>query len=211
MFGMLDYRAHKLLFLTFFIPNFAMTIFSLFALPLINYSIGISLADERIFQILISVVSLFVLGLIWLMVFIIIVKSFEFIFSLFVDIIPHDGRTKDEAEMVAWGGDKAIRHLAISKHPNTWTDELINELPKNDWVQNICFRKLIIRRCELIKEHYKSLPEDTPYNDYHAEKILEENNLVVKWQEKVLSTKQIRKILISFSFFLLLIIFNPFV
>ena len=50
MFGMLDYRAHKLYFIIFFIPHFFITLFSLFALPFINYSMGAVIAEERIFQ-----------------------------------------------------------------------------------------------------------------------------------------------------------------
>ena len=110
MFGMLDYRAHKLYFLIFFIPISLLTLFSLFALPLINYSIGFFLSDVRVLQILISLVSLFVLEIVWLLfIFGFISKLFQFIFELFVDVIPHDGRTKEEAKMVVYNGDKAIR------------------------------------------------------------------------------------------------------
>jgi hypothetical protein len=211
MFGMLDYRAHKLYFLIFFIPISLLTVFSLFALPLINYSIGYYFSDVRVFQILISLVSLFVLEIVWL-IFIMgfINKLFQFIFELFVDVIPHDGRTKEEAQMVVYNGEKAIRSLSISKHPTTWTDELINDLPKNDWVSSMFYRNNIIRRCNLVREYYQSMPEETPFADSHINKVLEENNLVLKWHETVLTSIQYRRSIFAYSFFLFLLILNPY-
>jgi len=211
MFGMLDYRAHKLYFLIFFIPISLLTVFSLFELPLINYSIGYYFSDVRVFQILISLVSLFVLEIVWL-IFIMgfINKLFQFIFELFVDVIPHDGRTKEEAQMVVYNGEKAIRSLSISKHPTTWTDELINDLPKNDWVSSMFYRNNIIRRCNLVREYYQSMPEETPFADSHINKVLEENNLVLKWHETVLTSIQYRRSIFAYSFFLFLLILNPY-
>ena len=210
MFGMLDYRANKLYFLIFFIPQLCISLFSVFALPFINYSIGFYLADERVFQILISLVSLVILEVIWIgVVFGVISKLFGFIFGLFVDVIPHDGRTKEEAKLVVHSGEKAIRSIAITKHPTTWTDELINDLPKNDWVSNMFYRNNMVRRCNLIREYYQSMPEETPYEDSHVKKVLEENNLVLKWTETALSSLQIRRGIIAYSFLLFLLISNP--
>ena len=39
----------------------------MFALPLIHYSIGFYYAEERVFQIIISLISLFVLEIVWLL------------------------------------------------------------------------------------------------------------------------------------------------
>jgi hypothetical protein len=210
MFGMLDYRAHKLYFILFFIPRAVLVLFHMFCLPLIHYSIGLSLADERLFQILISLVALFIIEVIWLLIlFGFISKVFEFIFSLFVDIIPHDGRTKEEAKMVVWNGEKGIRALAISKHPTTWTSELIDEIPKNDWVQNLFFKNELTVRLEAIFEHFSLLPSDSPDTDLQIDKILKEKNLEPDWQEKVFTNVSWRRGIVSYSFFILLIIFNP--
>ncbi len=218
MFGMLDYRAHKLYLLIFFIPIFLLTLFSLFALPLIYYSIGFYFAEERVFQILISLISVFVFQIV-LFLFIcisflidnklfLIDKLFLFIFELFVDVIPHDGRTKEEAQMVVYSGNKAIRFLAIAKHPTTWTDELINDVPKNDWVSNMFYRNNIVRRYNLIREYYQSRPEETLYFG-HVEKVLEENDLVLKWDEKVFGSPAYRSDILTYSFLLFLLILNP--
>tara|TARA_B100000212_G_C27207644_1_gene461544 strand:+ start:143 stop:721 length:579 start_codon:yes stop_codon:yes gene_type:complete len=186
-------------------------LFSLFALPLINYSIGFYFSDVRVFQILISLVSLFVLEMVWIFfIFGFINKLFQFIFELFVDVIPHDGRTKEEAQMVVHSGEKAVRSLAIQKHPTTWTDEVINEIPKNDWIGNIFYRNNIVRRCNLVREYYQSMPVETPYVDSHVNKVLEENNLTLKWHETVLTSLHYRRSIIAYSFFLFLLILNPY-
>ena len=211
MFGMLDYRAHKLYIILFFIPNLVLALFAMFGLPLINYSIGLAFADERIYQILISIVALFFVEMIWLLIiFTFVSKAFKFIFELFVDVIPHDGRTKEEAQMVVWNGDKAIRSLQISKHPSQWTESLIWEIPKNDWVANIFFRDELIRRLRRIYDEYLSMSPDTPYTDAEVERILAEHNLKISWQEKVFGNPQGRRVVIAYSFFLLLLLYNPF-
>lgn len=210
MFGMLDYRAHKLYWIVFIIPNIILAAFAIVGLPLINYSIGVGMADTRVFQILISLVSLFIVEIIWLMIiFGPISKLFQFVFSLFVDVIPHDGRTKEEAQLVVWNGEKAIRALAINQHPNTWTDDLISSLPKDDWVQNWFFKDDIIRRLDLIQSEYSFRSEDSPYNDYEVTKILEENDMVMGRFEKYVTTPSIRTSIYAYTVFLLLLIYNP--
>ena len=159
----------------------------------------------------ISLISLFVLEIVWLLfIFGFINKLFQFIFELFVDVIPHDGRTKEEGQMVVYSGNKAIRTLAITKHPRTWTDELIKDLPKNDWVSNMFYRNNIIKRCNLIRDYYYSMPEETPYDDSHVVKVLEENDLVLKWDETVFTSLQYRRTIFAYSFLLFLLIFNPY-
>jgi ammonia channel protein AmtB len=99
MFGMLDYRAHKLYLILFFLPNLALVLFATLGLPVINYSVGISLADNRVIQILISLVSLLILELVWIaFIYGLISKFYQFLFGLFVDIIPSNGRSEEEAK-----------------------------------------------------------------------------------------------------------------
>ena len=112
--------------------------------------------------------------------------------------------------MVVWKGDKAIRSLAISQHPSTWTDELIYEIPKDDWVQNIFFKQQTIRRLELIKEHYEFSPDDVPYTDSEINRVLAENDAEIQWQEKVFANAYSRRMVIGYSFLFLLLLFNPF-
>lgn len=211
MFGMLDYRAHKLYILLFFVPNFILGLFAMFGLPLIHYSIGLALADERIFQILVSLIAVFIIESIWLLiVFGLISKTFQFIFELFVDVIPDDGRTKEEAQMVVWSGDKAIRAIAIGKHPSTWDDELIYGFSKNDWVQHLLFKDKVTERMQAVFDEYSCLPSDSPYDDYEIARILKEQDIEMSWLEKCLVNIQVRRAIIGYSFFLILLIYNPF-
>ena len=211
MFGMLDYRAHKLYVILFFIPNIFLTLFALFGIPLINYSIGLQFADERIYQILLSLVALIVVEFLWLIIVLTLINNmFKFIFELFVDLIPHDGRTKEEAQLVAWGGDKAIRSLKINKHPSEWSESLITEIPKNDWVANLFYRDEIIKRFKIIYDEYLAMSTYTAYTDAEVERIMTDHNLKISWREKIFTNPQYRKMLIGYSFFFYLLLFNPF-
>ncbi len=210
MFGMLDYRAHKLYWLLFFIPSKILFLIAIFGLPLINYLIGFQLAETRFFQILISLISLFVIELIWLLlIFNVTDKLFQFIFSLLVDVIPHDGRTKEEAQLVVWNGEKAVRALALKKEPDTWADELILEIPKNDWVVNMFYRDDVIRRLELIREEFNNQSsDDSPFTETEVAQILKDNSLEMGWFEKLVTSGQ-RASIYAYTTLLLLFLYNP--
>jgi hypothetical protein len=209
MFGMLDYRAHKLYWLLFFIPSKILFLIAIFGLPLINYLIGFQLAETRFFQILISLISLFVIEMIWLLlIFNVTDKLFQFIFSLLVDVIPHDGRTKEEAQLVVWNGEKAVRALALNKGIDTWTDELILEMPKNDWVINMFYRDDVIRRLELIREEFNNRSsDDSPFTETEMAQILKDNSLKLGWFEKLVT--DLRASIYSYTTLLLLFYYNP--
>ena len=210
MFGMLDYRAHKLYIILFFIPNLILNLFAIFGIKIISITIGLVFADERIFQFLIALISIFIIELIWiLIIFGIVTKAFQFIFELFVDVIPDDGRTREEAQLVVWSGSKAIRSLEVIKHPSQWDYSKIEEIYKNDWVANIFYRNKISKRTRKIFEHYL-FQSDKPYNDAVINKFLEENNLKVSWKEMIFTEPMYRNAIIGYSFFLFLLILNPF-
>jgi hypothetical protein len=213
MFGMLDYRAHKLYIVLFCIPLLTLVLFSMFGLPIINYVIGMQLFDARIFQILSSLVSMFILEIIWIL-FIngVVSKLFQFVFTLFVDVIPHDGRTKEEAQAVVWGGDKTILLLEGSKHPNKWRENFEEEIAKLDWMQSLFFKGRIIERFRRIKENFEfdDEEEELPYNSYKLLNFITENNLEATWIEKIICNKIYRRSFVGYSFFVYLLVFNPF-
>ena len=210
MFGMLDYRAHKLYIILFFIPNLILNLFAIFGIKIISITIGLTFADERIFQFLIALISIFIIELIWvLIIFGIVTKAFQFILELFVDVIPDDGRTREEAQLVVWRGSKAIRSLEVIKHPSQWDYSKIEEIYKNDWVANIFYRNKISKRTRKIFEHYL-FQSDKPYNDAVINKFLEENNLKVSWKEMIFTEPFYRNAIIGYSFFLFLLILIPF-
>ena len=213
MFGMLDYRAHKLYILLFSIPLFILVLFALFGLPIINYVVGLKLFDARILQIISSLVSAFILEIIWnLFILGVISKLFQFVFTLFVDVIPHDGRTKEEAQAVVWGGDNAILLLEMNKHPSKWSDHFEEEIAKIDWVQSLFFKDRITQRFLQIKENFEFDNEEeiAAFNPYKIEKFIKENNLETTRFEKIICNKMYRRWIVGYSFFGYLLVFNPF-
>ena len=213
MFGMLDYRAHKLYIILFGIPIFILTLFAMFGLPIINYMIGLDLFDERIFQILSSLLSAFIVGIIWdIFISGIVSKLFQFLFNLLVDVIPHDGRTKEEAQAVVWGGNKAILILEGNKHPSEWRENYEEEFAKLDWVQNLFFKEELIDRLLFLKAEFSFDDEEdkSAYNPYKGENFLKEKNLEPSWFEKIACNKMHRRYIVVWLFFIYLLAFNPF-
>jgi hypothetical protein len=209
MFGMLDYRAHKLYILLFCIPNLFLLLFAVFGLPLIYYSIGFSLADDIFYQIIISLISVFIIEIVWIICYPIIQNFFKYIFGLFVDIIPCDGRTKEQAQLVVINGEKAIRQIELSKHPQTWTPELINGFASDDWVQNLLFKENVVRRLNSIHDHYKDSPKDCPYSEWEIKEILADEKLKRGLIESFLCSS-FRISILTYLFLLYLFVYQPF-
>ena len=209
MFGMLDYRAHKLYLLIFGLPIFLLRLFAIFILPIINVSIGIYFFDSRIAQILSSLISLFILELIWLAFGLLSHKIFNFLFSLIVDVIPHDGRSREEADLVVKSGEKAILALEVSNtHPSKWTDKLLGEFIRTDWIQSLFYGDVVQRRMELVRNYYV-LNQDEEYGSYRVESILFENSVKQGWVEEFMCNSNTRISLIGYLFFLFLVVFQP--
>ena len=212
MFGMLDYRAHKLYIILFCIPTLILVLFLLFGIPIISYLIGLRLFDARIFQIISSLVSLFIIGSIWgLFVTFFISKLYGFTFSLFVDVIPHDGRTKEEAQMVVYGGDSAILFLEGDKHPSKWRENFGEEVAKTDWVKSLFFKNKNIERFRLMKQRFEFDDEEEidAYKPYKGENFLKEANLEPSWFEIFICNKLERRDFVSYLFFVFLLVLNP--
>jgi hypothetical protein len=143
-----------------------------------------------------------------LVALLVIDKLFEFIFGLFVDVIPTDGRTKEEARIVVFHGEKGITALLTRKHPSEWSDEDIQKLSKLDWVEHLFFGYIVVDRCEQIREYFTENPE-IRYSEQRLQEFIKNSNVAIKWQEKVFTDKANRKMAIVYSLFLLLILVNP--
>ena len=210
MFGMLDYRAHKLYLILFGLPNLVFSLVTIFGLPLLSYSLGIKFSDVRLWQILISLGLQFLIEILWtLIVTGLIAKVCSFIFSLFVDILPSDGRTKQEAQQVVYAGEKAITLINLDRiHPSQWTDELIAATPKTDWVRNLFYREISIQRFEMLKNYFSIHTHET-FNEYTVKKVVKESHLPLTLSELILTSPLYRRMLVLYSFFLYLLVFNP--
>ena len=208
MFGMLDYRANKLFLIIFGIPWFFLRWIAILGLPFLYYGIGLTLVDNRLLQVGVSLVSLFIGELIWLLIVTYIDKLFMFLFNLLVDVIPADGRTKEEALMVVKGGHQAIRMLNIStKHPNDWSED--EYLIYTDSIFTIFFRSVIEKRIEFIKDYYTENP-DAFVSISSVEEVLKKKALDVDWLERLVCNPQWRGMAISYGLTAYLLLFNPF-
>ena len=210
MFGMLDYRAHKLFLILFGIPLIILNLISIFALSFCAYFIGFNFAETWFVKILFSIGSMIIIEILWtLFIFLIINKLVEFIFGLFVDVLPSEGRTKEEAMIVVFRGEKARNALKINQHPKEWTDDLIEDCSKIDWVAKLFYYNTISARLKQVKEHYEMNPE-LIFDEWNlAEYVNSQKHLVMSWQEKTFSNPVYRRIVIVYSIFLLLILVNP--
>ena len=208
MFGMLDYRANKLFLIIFGIPWFLLRWIAILGLPFLYYGIGLTLVDNRLLQVGVSLVSLFIGELIWLLIVTYIDKLFMFLFNLLVDVIPAEGRTKEEALMVVKGGQQAIRMLNLStKHPNDWSDD--DYLIYTDSIFTIFFRSVIEKRIEFIKNYYTENP-DAFVSISSVDEALKKKALDVGWLERLVCNPQWRGMVITYGLTAYLLLFNPF-
>lgn len=211
MFGMFDYRAHKLYLLLFGLPIFIFSLITVFGLPLLSYGLGIHLSDTRIWQILISIALQIFNEIVWTFFLTVIInKLCNFLFSIFVDVIPCDNRTKEEAQLVVYSGSKAITLIDIDRiHPSQWSDELIASVPKTDWVRNIFYRQITMKRFEMLREYFTQNPSEA-FTIYNVEKIVKNSPFPFDFVEKTLTNVRYRRMLIIYTFFIYLLLFKPF-
>ena len=208
MFGMLDYRAHKLYLIIFSIPNFLLALVSLFGLPFAYYGLGHNFADSHTTVIIFSLIALLVIEIIWAIFVTYLSKLYMFIFGLFVDVIPADGRNIDEAKAVVWNGERAIHFINFNKKkPKDWTYEDFEKLTTGFF--NFFFKDKIIQRLEKIKDYYIENPKIAP-NEWNTNKFLKEKSLERDIVEKIVTDPFFRACAIRYSIFLYLIVFNPF-
>lgn len=208
MFGMLDYRANKLYLLLFSLPLLALRWFYVFGFPFINYIVGIELAESRILQIGITVISIFVMEIVGALLFPQIDKLLMFIFNLFVDTIPSGGRTQDEAMVIVRAGSKAVFLWEFNKKkPSEWTDEDISTLASNGFF-SLFFKNKVVHRINMIKKYYIDHPDLTP-TEWNSNQYLKSAGLEISLVEMVVTNPMYRGWLISYSILLYLIVFNP--
>jgi hypothetical protein len=207
MFGMLDYRAHKLYLLLFGIPWFVIRWMIIFGLPFLYYGIGHQVADNRLLQIAVSLIALFIIEIFVIIGAAYIEKFFMFIFNLFIDVVPAGDRTKEEAIFVVRSGDVAIKIIELGKkHPREWTDEDAAFYHRGffGWF----FKEAISHRFEMIKNYFIENP-DIAFNEWNIKNYLSKNNLSMSLLERLFTNAAYRASAISYSLTLLLLLFNP--
>ena len=117
----------------YFDPTYFLIVGPIFALSFCAYLIGFNFAEDWMIKIIFSIGSMIIIEILWtLIIFLIINKLVEFIFGLFVDVIPAEGRTKEEAKIVVFKGEKARNIFKLNQHPKEWTDELSTDSTRDE-------------------------------------------------------------------------------
>jgi len=207
MFGMLDYRAHKLYLILFGLPWVLIRWVIIIGLPFLYYGIGHEVADNRLLQILASLVALFIIEIFVVIGTVYIDKLFMFIFNLFVDVIPDNGRTKEESILVVRSGDVGIKALELeNKHPSLWTEEDVKFYHRGFFAW--FFKDSISHRIEMTRNYFIDNP-DVAFNNWSVRDYLSKNNISMSFLENVITNASYRGSAISYSITFLLLAFNP--
>ena len=204
---MLDYRAHKLYILLFGIPLFILNWFFILGIPFASYGIAKNYADSWWGILLLGILAYLGVQIVAAILGLIIGKFIEFSFTLIVDIIPAQDRTKEEAKLVTWGGEKTIALLELAHTPpKDWNDEQIENVTKGfiTWF----FRDAILKRFEFLREYQQENPEYESSN-WNNEKLLENNNLAIPIAENIMCNGIYRGWVISGLLLLFLLIVQP--
>jgi len=208
MFGMLDYRAHKLYLLLFGIPWFLIRWMIIIGLPFLYYAIGYKVADNRLLQIIASLVALSIIEIIVYVIATYIDKFFMFIFNLFIDIIPAGNRTKDESILVVKSGEPALKLIDLGKkHPREWTDEDLSFFHSGFFAW--FFKDKILHRFSMLRNHFIDNP-NIPFNEWNVRDYLANNNLSAPLIEKIFTNASLRATAISYTITIVLLFINPY-
>jgi len=155
-----------------------------------------------------SLIAWLIIEIIWAVFVTYLSKFYIFIFGLFVDVIPADGRSEDEAKLVVWNGEKAVHLINFNKKkPKEWVDEDFEKLTTGFF--NFFFKDKIIQRLGKVRDYYIENTKIIP-NEWNTNKFLKEQHLEADILEKVVTNPFFRACAIRYSIFLYLIIFNPF-
>jgi hypothetical protein len=208
MFGMLDYRAHNLYLLLHTVPTTILRLAAVFLIPAIAYGIGLNYGSSRVWQILIGIGSIFLVELGFMIIQLIFGYVFKTVFNFFIDVVPANGRSEEEAELVLWNGEAAINLLSFERPALEWTDEDIDILAKKNsflWM----FKQEKRDRTRALRDYYTSNSE-IEQSQYSAEMFFQEHNNGADWLEQLISNRLYREMAARYVFMLYLVIANPF-
>jgi hypothetical protein len=207
MFGMLDYRAHKLFLLVFGIPLFLLGWILNIGIPFVAVILAQQISEDWFAIFFLSLIFFVLIQLPLGLASVFINKAIQFVFTFFIDVIPCDGRNKTEADAVVWGGQSAILNIQLANtSPAEWTDELIEKVPKG--LAALFFREVIIRRLNFIRDHSLENP-DFIANDFNIRKLLRDRALSMPIYEMIICHPSYRISSLSLLFLIFLGTLQP--
>lgn len=207
MFGMLDYRANKLYKLIFALPAFFIYWVGIIFVPIFAVVAGSNLSSGSLTLALYSIIALFIFETIYVYVVALsLAKVLNAVFEFFIDVLPADGRTKEQGDFVARWGRVGILNLKFMQHPKEWKEEEIEEYGGLDWVQRTFFNGKTKQRLYLVKKWYDE-NKDYEFTETSIGELLEDKNMAASAFEKFFVNSYYRAIFYRYSFFLVLLLY----
>ncbi|NBV01087.1 MAG: hypothetical protein EBS31_06570 [Burkholderiaceae bacterium] len=202
MFGMIDYRARKFYLLLFSIPNLVFWLLTSFGYPSASYFIGANIAG-----VLGAIIAFVVIGFLWnFLAKFYMVATYGF-FSLLVDVIPHNGRSAEEAKNVVLLGDRYIDILEISSVGLADIDDSLIDRYSKHVPLAAFFGEITKQRLTALRNYYADNRDMLP-TDHRSDELLKQWGMYPSIFEKVLANPTYRSWLIQVFVFLLLVLFN---
>lgn len=202
MFGMLDYRARKFYLLLFAIPNSIFWCLANFGYPAASYFIGANIAG-----VLGAIIAFFLIGFIWNFVAKIYLAATYGFFTLLVDVMPHDGRSPEEAKNVVLMGERYIDLLDFAKVGLADVDDALIDRFSRRGVLAMFLGEETRRRLTALRDYYSQNRDVTP-SDYQSDELLKKWNMYPSMLEKVIANSMYRNWFIQVSVFLLVLVLN---
>ncbi len=189
MFGMIDYRAHKLYWLLYR-PIWAFSWIIMVVSVLAAYGIGnyffhnflAVFAIAMIASFLIEIpITVFMMALNW---------CFNAIFKFIIDVVPADGRTAEEAWQVTIGGDAVVLSLKFEKNILAFTEYDLDRFIKClGFLPRVLFASRIRARMsaylEVAAEKAARGEEFRGFSREEAISINEARGLQLAWYEEI--------------------------
>ncbi len=211
MFGMLNYRAFQLYRSLFFIPNTFLYLVGLFGLPAYTYGLTLYFYQDY-FEAQIGMYWMFIFAVpaigYWVIVWP-IQKLFDVLFSIFIDVMPGDGRTDEQAQFVLKTGKKGIHHLLVDETPpQNWTYDMIEQSISNgDWLQRWFYAEKVRARMRAV--HHHSLDEGKALLESKLTTFLQSQYLEQDWLEWLVTHRDNRAFVLQLVICVYLVSTNP--
>ncbi len=207
MFGMLDYRANKLYKLICALPRFVIYWVGIILVPIFAVLVGISFSSGSVTLALYSMIALIIFETIY--VYVIarsLAKFLDAVFEFLVDVLPTEGRTKEQGDFVARWGRAGVLNLKFMQHPSEWKEEEIEEYGGLDWVQRVFFNGRTKQRLYFVKKWYSD-NSDFKFTEASISKLLKNNNMEASVFEKFFVNPYYRAIFYRYCLFLALLVY----
>ena len=207
MFGMLDYRAHKLYLTLIFPIRLPLLFMGWFAPAIAAYLLAQNISKDALFFPLIVIVGFFISEFLFLSLSKLVLAIFDCVFNFLIDAVPCNGRSREEALMVVKGGDKAIVLLKLAKDPSELTDDDIEDISKID-IWHRFFQYEIQDRLNEIKRYYSENVQIKP-SQQQTGNFLKKMKLRPKWNERLVTSPIFRYYIVQFVIITMIILYAP--